>query len=182
MPAGDWDGVVSSPPYEASVSEKQSGGGRGIDMSKFSNPGKHVPRGNAIGSNMAAGLSYGSTPGNVGNDSGDDFWSAARLIVEQTHAVLKPGGYVAWVTKRFVRKGQIVPFSDQWEQLCAAVGFEPVERIKAMLVEEHGDQMDIFGGVTARRKEKKSFFRRLAEKKGSPRIDWEDVVIMRKPL
>jgi hypothetical protein len=35
--------------------------------------------------------------------------------------------------------------------------------------------------ATARLKERKSFFRRLAEKKGSPRIDHEDVIIMRKP-
>ena len=75
-----------------------------------------------------------------------------------------------------------MPFSDQWEQLCAAVGFIPVERIHAMLVEERGEQLDIFGGVTVKRVERKSFFRRLAEKKGSPRIDHEDVIIMRKPL
>jgi hypothetical protein len=95
--------------------------------------------------------------------------------------VLRPGGYAAWVCKDFVRKGQRVPFSDQWQQLCEAVGFEPVERIAAMLVDDHGDQLDIFGGATARLKERKSFFRRLAEKKGSPRIDHEDVIIMRKP-
>ena len=84
--------------------------------------------------------------------------------------------------KDFVRKGQRVPFSDQWQQLCAACGFEPVERIAAMLVADHGDQLDIFGGATARLKERKSFFRRLAEKKGSPRIDHEDIIIMRKPV
>ena len=110
------------------------------------------------------------------------FWSAARAIVEQTYAVLRPGGYAVWVCKDFVRKGQRVPFSDQWQQLCEAVGFEPVERIAAMLVADHGDQLDIFGGATARLKERKSFFRRLAEKKGSPRIDHEDVIILRKPL
>ena len=125
---------------------------------------------------------YGSDPANIGNDTGDTFWAAARAIVEQTYAVLRPGGYAAWVCKDFVRKGQRVPFSDQWQQLCAAVGFVPVERIAAMLVDDHGDQLDIFGGVTARRKEHKSFFRRLAEKKGSPRIDHEDVIIMRKPV
>jgi hypothetical protein len=115
-------------------------------------------------------------------EQSETFWAAARAIVEQTYAALRPGGYAAWVTKDFVRKGQRVPFSDQWQQLCEAVGFEPVERIYAMLVDDHGDQLDIFGGVTARRKERKSFFRRLAEKKGSPRIDHEDVIIMRKPV
>ena len=51
-----------------------------------------------------------------------------------------------------------------------------------MLVDDHGDQLDIFGGARARLKERKSFFRRLAEKKGSPRIDHEDIIIMRKPV
>jgi hypothetical protein len=181
--SGDGFGAaVSSPPYEASVSGKQSGGGRGIDTSKFANPGKHIPGEKAIGANMAAAFEYGSDPANIGNDTGETFWTAARLIVEQTYAVLRPGGYTAWVCKDFVRKGQRVPFSDQWEALCAAVGFMRVERIAALLVEDHGDQLDIFGGSTARRKERKSFFRRLAEKNGSPRIDHEDVIIMRKPL
>ena len=99
-----------------------------------------------------------------------------------TYAVLKPGGHTAWVTKRFVRDKKIVEFSEQWAQLCEAVGFVRVEWVRAMLVEDHGDQLDIFGGVTTRGKQRKSFFRRLAEKKGSPRIDWEDVLILRKPL
>jgi hypothetical protein len=89
--------------------------------------------------------------------TGDTFWTAARAIVEQTYAALRPGGYAAWVCKDFVRKGQRVPFSDQWQQLCAACGFEPVERIAAMLVDDHGDQLDMFGGATAWLKERMSF-------------------------
>ncbi len=153
----------------ASCSTPQSQGARYVPI----NAGRHPL--NSLNSDTTKAAKENLTP------SPDNFWAAARVIVEQTYSVLKPGGYAAWVTKRFVRKGQIVEFSDQWEQLCAAVGFEPVERIAAMLVEDHGDQLDIFGGATARLKERKSFFRRLAEKKGSPRIDWEDVVIMRKP-
>ena len=172
--------AVSSPPYEAGVNDSRNGGG--IDHDKFANPNKHVPRAGAVGANTVAAFKYGSDPANIGNDTGDTFWAAARAIVEQTYAVLRPGGYAAWVCKDFVRRGQRVPFSDQWQQLCVAVGFEPVERIYAMLVDDHGDQLDIFGGSHARRIERKSFFRRLAEKKGSPRIDHEDVIIMRKPL
>lgn len=174
-----FEAAVSSPPYEASVNDPRNGGG--IDRARFANPNKHIPRAGAIGTNTVAAFEYGDDPANIGNDQGETFWTAARVIVEQTYAALRPGGYAAWVCKDFVRKGQRVPFSDQWQQLCAAVGFEPVERIYAMLVDDHGDQLDIFGGATARRKERKSFFRRLAEKKGSPRIDHEDVIIMRKP-
>ena len=178
MRDGGFEGVVSSPPYESAVNAH----GEGPGMAGNEYQRERIYRG--ASSEIAAQsrqVGYGSDPANIGNDTGETFWTAARAIVEQTYAALRPGGYAAWVCKDFVRKGQRVPFSDQWEQLCAAVGFEPVERIAAMLVADHGDQLDIFGGATARLKERKSFFRRLAEKKGSPRIDHEDVIIMRKP-
>jgi hypothetical protein len=50
-----------------------------------------------------------------------------------------------------------------------------------MLVEEKGTQMDMFGNAITKTVERKSFFRRLAEAKGSPRIDWEDVICQVKP-
>lgn len=51
----------------------------------------------------------------------------------------------------------------------------------AWVVEDHGMQFTLDGDAHARRVERKSFFRRLAEKKGSPRIDWETVLCMVKP-
>jgi hypothetical protein len=44
-----------------------------------------------------------------------------------------------------------------------------------------GQYLDIWGdGRATKTKERKSFFRRLAEKKGSPRIDWEEVLFVHK--
>ena len=173
MRDGGFEGVVSSPPFMENAHPKQELGGKNLQIrDNPRTPGEKL---------YFTEYVTPDSPGQLGTESPDNFWAASRAIVEQTYAALRPGGYAAWVTKRFVRKGQIVPFSDQWEQLCAAVGFVPVERIAAMLVDDHGDQLDIFGGATARLKERKSFFRRLAEKKGSPRIDHEDVIIMRKP-
>ena len=145
--------AISSPPYVDAVNGTGEGPGARHD------PVYHNGD-NAYKSSSSNG--YGDAPGNLGNESPETFWAAARVIIEQTYAVLRPGGYTAWVCKDFVRKGRRVPFSDQWEQLCMAVGFEPVERIQAMLVESHGTQLDIFGGETERRKERKSVFRRLA--------------------
>lgn len=185
---GTAGGVVSSPPYDSNTVHSDS-------RAETRHDEKGGTRGrwghSAQGNNIAQG-DYGDTPGQLGHMSGggfetmtdsesETFWSAARLIVEQTYAVLKPGGVAVWVCKDFVRGGRRVPFSDQWEQLCAAIGFESLERIQAMLVEEHAPQLDIFGGEFVKTVERKSFFRRLAERKGSPRIDWEDVLIMRKP-
>jgi hypothetical protein len=52
-----------------------------------------------------------------------------------------------------------------------------------MLVQESEPQHSLLGdGPKRKRREKKSFFRRLAEKKGSPKIDWETIVCLVKPV
>lgn len=117
---------------------------------------------------------YGNTDGQLGSNSGDDFWLSARTIVEQVYQVLAPGAHAVWVVKDYVKGGKIVPFVDQWRQLCEAVGFETLHEHHAMLV--HSRQSKLEGGEHVR--ESKSFFRRLAEKKGSPRIDYEVVLCM----
>lgn len=81
--------------------------------------------------------------------------------------------------KDFVRNKVRVPFSDDWRRLCEACGFVTVEWIKASLVKEW-EEATLFEGRKTKRRERKSFFRRLAESKGSPRIDHEDVLIMTK--
>lgn len=127
-------------------------------------------------------VEYGESPGQLGASTPDTFWSAARTIVDQCYVVLKPGGYAIWVVKRFVRNKEIVDFPGQWESMCQAAGFETTERIRAWLVEEKGTQLDLFGNGHELKTERKSFFRRLYEKKYPENsIDWEDVIEMRKP-
>jgi DNA modification methylase len=168
LPAGDFDATISSPPYENSVHS-----GNGIDPAKLT--------GNTAGArSQAFSEGYGDTAGQLGATSGDTFWSASRAIVEQVHLLLKPGGVAVWVVKDYVRNRQIVPFCDHWRQLCEAVGFATLHEHHAWLVEEHGAQADIFGEIHAKRIERKSFWRRLNERNGQPRIDWETVLCMRK--
>lgn len=131
---------------------------------------------------------YGSSKGNLGNlkpgsidcvSQGDTFWQAAKIIVGQCHQILKPGGHAIWVVKAFVRNKKIVDFPGDWRRLCEAVGFKTLHEHHASLVKD--DVKDsLFGGTITKRKERKSFFRRLAEAKGSPRIDYECVLCMRK--
>jgi len=161
------DGVCESPPYESSevLGGSHEDGLRG--------EGWAGRRSNQRGD-------YGNSGGQLGQSSGDTFWTASRQIMQQVHAILKPSGVAIWVCKRFVRKGQIVEFSQQWAQLGLVCGFEPLEWIRAWLVEDRGAQFALNGDLVERKVERKSFFRRLAESKGSPRIDWEDVIIQRK--
>ncbi len=172
MKAGEVEGVITSPPYVESLAsdEPQKRGGL------FRDPKRSGDK--------TLTATYGETEGQLGrmkggNVNGDTFWGAARLIVEQSRAVLAEGRPAVFVTKDFVKKGERVPFSAQWVQLCEACGFELVVHIRAWLVEERGAQYNLAGDLIVKQVERKSFFRRLAEKKGSPRIDWEDVLVFR---
>ena len=51
-----------------------------------------------------------------------------------------------------------------------------------MLVAHHGEQDGLFGEAKQLTTARKSFFRRLAEAKGSPAIDWEDVLCLTKEV
>lgn len=162
--------VVSSPPYANHI-----GIGNGIDYSKAVDPTT-----SRIGSagRDALGGPYGETAGQIGGATGETFWHAARDIVTECHAILRRG-ISAWVVKDFVRNKARVPFCDDWCKLLEACGFTVVERIHAMLVKETRHP-DLFGGGHLKRTERKSLFRRLAEKNGSPAIDFEEIVIARK--
>lgn len=153
--------VVGSPPFEDNIASA-----------------KRV--GNAVNYTGHKLQDYGSTPGQLGTDSGPTFWTAAAEIVAQCAMILPPGAVSYWVVKDYVKGGQIIPFSDQWRQLCEVSGFETVEIVRAWLVKKNGAQAGLNGEMVSKDVERKSFFRRLAEKKGSPRIDWETVLIMRR--
>lgn len=173
--------VMKSPPYEGSMNSET----HGIDFTKCKPdyPSRifHENR-VALLDRHNSNRNYGSTNGQVGATTGETFWSAARLIVEQCYQVLPPGAVAIWVVKDFVRGGERIPFGAQWRQLCEACGFEHLETHRALLVNRKGEQMTIEGGAVELKTERKSFFRRLHESKGGIRIDWEEVVCMRKPL
>lgn len=158
---GSVEGLASSPPFETSDNRKpgpclaQSCEAHGVGTS-------HAKQDVELSSD------------NLGNERGTTFWEAARDIVAQCHAVLRPCAMTAWVCKDFVRAKQRVPFCDDWCRLLELAGFRVTERWR-MWQRSKGDQHDIFGGK-APCKESKGFFRRLAESKGSPRIDFEECI------
>jgi len=177
-----FDAAVSSPPFRDSMSRDFVDSKERIDFARahgISNAEKVSPI--DVGRLNAPDRIYGSTSGQMGNDSGDDFWLAARAIVEQVYAVLAPGGHAVWVVKDYVRNKERVPFCDQWRQVCEAVGFVTLHEHRAMLVHHNGRQRTLDGGEVEFVTSSKSFFRRLAESKGSPSIDWEVVYCMVKP-
>lgn len=167
LSSSDVDAIVTSRPYEGSIQAATTSDGP--------NAGSKAQQGVS-----QPGQNYGRSDGQIGTEIGETFWSASLQIVRECHALLKSGGSAVWIVKSFVRDKAIVDFPGDWRKLCEHVGFETVTEIHAMLVKETVET-DLFGEETTAVKERKSFFRRLAEKKGSPRIDYEVVWVMKKP-
>lgn len=170
---GNINAVVSSPPYMGEGTPHRNG----IDPDKLP---AGVKRGGPNSQVRQHG--YGDTEGQIGTIRSDEtFWSAAHQVVRESYAILKPGGVAVWIVKAFVRNKKIVDFPGDWRRLCEHVGFEMVQEIHASLVSKTrlGHLFDPSGEVVKTRS-RLSFFRRLAEKKGSPPIHHEVVLIMRK--
>lgn len=182
MPEGDPGATlsVSSPPYEESVNAHDCG----IDWSKMGPATGNRRRGpgSQHEATLQAQLNYNPSAGNLGAEERDTFWTAARAILEQVYQALRPGGHAIWVVKAFVRDGAVVDFPGQWRALCEAVGFVTLHEHRALLVEEHGAQLDLEGNHVKRQVARKSFFRRIYEQKyPANRIDFEVVYCMEKP-
>ena len=163
LPPGSVEAILGSPPYEEGI-------GHGGTLTPIDQQ-KRLP--------IVSSSRYSSAEDNVGNQRGQTFWEASKLILEQCHQLLPPGGMAIWVVKNFVRAKREVDFTGDWRRLCEAVGFRLVCEHQAMLTRTW-EEATLFEGTVTKSKERKSFFRRLAEKKGSPRIDWETVLCTTK--
>lgn len=158
-------GVVSSPPYADGA---QHTGGETRMTSGAGGP--------------IAFVDYGDSPGQLASMP-TTFWEAAAQIVAQCYAILRPGGYAAFVTGDFVRNKRRVPFGEQWLALCVACGFEPVLWAVAHKAEHLGTQRGLFGGDVELTKTRVSFFRRLANQNNpDAAITNEDILFLRKPM
>ena len=164
---------VTSPPY---IDSPINPGNVGNEIKKR--------WGKGIGLANGAKDGYGATPGQIGampegrpSSEPNDYWGAVAQVYQQLYDVMSPGGVLAVVLKSFVRDKKLVDLPAMTRELLEGIGFTTIEVTKAMLTAEAG-QATQDGGVKI--KERKSFFRRLAEAKGSPRVDYEVVLWVRK--
>ena len=190
-PKGDIDAVLSSPPWE----DQQRGGNpksAWSDTTKASEiasqnsrqgpKNRHSASPEAIRAQMERDdlRVYGSSEGQIGNSNGETYLSAMLQVYRQLWLVLKPAGVVALVTKNPVKNKQIRRLDLDTIALMEKAGFELIEHKYAMLAEtmQHGH---LFGGQETRKRERKSFFKRLYEKKNPHlSVDFEDVLYFRK--
>jgi hypothetical protein len=173
LPAGGLDSVLTSPPF------LQTAGGL--------NPPRGGWNGHAAScSELAHGVratrpgnNFGASPGQVGLESGETYWQAVRQIYGQCLSALKPGGTLCVVVKSYVKGGKLVDLPGQTRALLEHLGFRVFLEVRALLVRESREP-GLFEPEVVRQKSRKSFFRRLAERKGSPAVDHECVLFARK--
>lgn len=173
-------GLVTSPPWESNC----EGGVRKGKLKAPPSSGKGnygSPEAHTAQLERDEAKNYGDTAGNIGNTQKETYWDAMRTVYEQCFIALRPGGYMAIVVKDYCKDRKIVPLCDDTARLLKHIGFRIVERAHAMLVNET-TEADLFAGSVTTRRERKSFFRRLYEKGGGPRIDFEQVLFAKKPI
>ena len=166
--------VVTSPPFE-----DREGAMTELKLKSMPGPGRShysSPAARAAQMERAEAEVYGQAAGQIGNERGDKYWRAMARVYAQCHLALRPGGLICVVVKDYVKHGEIVPLCATTARLMEASGFVLVERIRAMLVKEER-ALNLDGTVETTKTERKGFFRRLAEKKGAPAINWEEVII-----
>ena len=186
---GGLAGVVTSPPWGTNCEG-------GIGTHRLKNPADFalgmVARGGNRGSHSAsvsarqaqferdASRTYGRSPGQVGGQTGETYWQACAQIYASSLRAIRPGGHLVVVVKDYVKRKQRITLCEDTCSLLVHLGFRVTQRIRAMLVEETREGC-LFEGERVQRRQRKSFFRRLAESKGSPRIDWEEVIFATVP-
>jgi predicted RNA methylase len=153
--SGQFTSAVFSPPYGSRVDD------HGTDKPGYEN-GESV--GN-YGLLTAAEGQVGVMRAHQKNAEESGYWANCRAIYRSLFTVLAPNAVVALVVKDYVKDFAVVPVCDQTSILMQEYGFIPLETTYCMLA-----SVDKKTGAT---KWNKGQFRRMAEEKGVPRIDYE---------
>jgi len=154
LPPGEVSAIISSPPYEGSMTTPN----KSNDLCPHDSTKRYERK-------------YGDAQGQLGQQQGETFWSAAKIIISECYKILKPQGFAIWVVKAFVRKGKLVDFPGDWQRLCESQGFQTVCLHHAMLYKEPATM--IMDWAKKQRKERVSFFRRNANNKAAWRNYWK---------
>ena len=165
---GNIDSIITSPPYEGSVSAS-TGGER--DMASARQREKRlrdkgydpVKYQGGVGRNLEVDFQYSKDDGNIGNLKSDTYLQAMLQVYQQCYKVLKPEGLMILVTKNFIRNKQVIRLDLDTIKLCEQAGFSFLERHYRKLPSQ-------------------SFWRVIYSKKHPEveQINFEDVVVFKK--
>ncbi len=109
---GNIDAVVTSPPYEACVSQGEGPGATTIK------------RKNARASSQP---NYSEASNNIGNLKSSSYLEAMLQVYQNCYTVLRPGGLMILVVKNFLRDQKEVGLRGDTVQLCEQAGFSYLE-------------------------------------------------------
>ncbi|MFA5306851.1 MAG: DNA methyltransferase [Candidatus Babeliales bacterium] len=154
LPYGKIDSIVSSPPY--------CGGIDGRDRSKEPHYDEERERKYAGGCRSSIMKPYGNDVNNIGTMKHATYLEAMLQVYRECFNVLKPNGYMVLITKNFIRNKQIVRLDLDTIKLCEQAGFILEDR-------------------WYRKMQSYSFWVTLYYKKYGLRVEYEDILVFRKP-
>jgi len=168
LPYGEINHIITSPPYEGSVSAS-TGGERDQSSArqrekrledKGYDPAKYQ---GGVGRNLEVDFQYSKAEDNIGNLKNTSYLSAMAQVYQQCYSVLKPEGLMILVTKNFLRDQKEIRLDTDTLALCDKAGFQFVER-------------------HYRRLPSQSFWRVIYARKypNAPVLDREDILVFRK--
>lgn len=121
-------------------------------------------------------------PSEAKDDGYPTYWSECAKIYRQCYLAIRPNGVLVCVVKNYVQKGKIVPLTDQTCALLTHLGFRVETRIRCWLTNE-AEAPGLFGDTHKDGTSRKSFFRRLHERKRPDlKIDFEEVIVARREV
>jgi DNA modification methylase len=176
LKGGSVDACVSSPPWESNSEGSRKSG-------KFKDPTAVLKCNRGHGASDAAVLAqaardeqkvYGDSEGQIGKEAGETYWQAVDAVYRACFRCIRPGGVIVLVVKDYCSKGKRVRLCDDTMRLLEHIGFEPLERIHAMLVTETVEN-GLFGEEKTT-KERKSFFRRIYEELAQAKHHWVSIL------
>lgn len=151
------DSIISSPPYEASITGKN-----GIDWTKLKGERDRTKE-PAFDRYAMNNFAYSNQQTNIGNLTSENYLAQMFLVYCNCYSVLRNKGLMCLVTKNFIRKKKIVQLDIDTIKLCESAGFILKERLKRKLTQQ-------------------SFWRTIYYKKypNVPKIEHEDILIFEK--
>lgn len=176
------DGSITSPPFGERLAYPDVERGQKVQDKLGKGGTLHQSPGEAEGqlAQLDSSVEAQNDPVLDNGSEEETYWTAVAQVYAGVFNSLRPGGVLAVVLKNYVKNREVVPFCETTAKVLEGIGFEILDEVHAMMVKEIPTPVDMFSGESSRKVSRKSFFRRLAEKKGAPPIDWETVLFCKK--
>ena len=156
------DAVVTSPPYEGTLSDRRDPADKVARMKALSGSFAKTHNKQAM-SDSFLGAKYSDNPENLGNLKSGSYLSAMQTVYSECFKVLRDNGVMVLITKNFIRDRKVVRLDLDTVKVCESVGFRLLERHQFKLPQE-------------------SFWRIQYRLKNptAPTINHEDVLVFKK--